>query len=505
MMAQPVERSVSSDAINPAGPDVNALSTAMDVLKARKLSEGRATSDSPEIISTQDSIRTVSTRQVVSDSSEKNTRECCDFDQDQLHVESLYTIDTSVSLNSLEQDPRENSFDLDGHDLAIDNSPLDVGHIQEAKVDGRRIVDITFFLQQLHEKLNNHNRALECPFSSLKMIKFIDRGLRTQLFFKCQMCNNTFNIWTDRNDDNIIGINNSAVCGSITSGGGYSAMQEQLAAMAISSMTPSTYLKCRESLFDCFHEIAEEEIKQAAAIEKEIAIKKGHIINGIPYIIVVSDGCWAKRSYSGGKHDSLSGTAIIFGQESKLALYVAVQNIAQSMLGLKNLIEIHPNMSATKIGVEIKVRLQWKQTILEGFKNSVKINGLIYKTLISDGDSSVYQAIRNADPYAEYGIMVEKIECNNHLFRNLCRKLKVASKMRLQSVPAKGTISVTDFRNRVSKSGLKIRQKIELARDLRNAEDVPELEKIKRLQGNILKIPNHVFGDHSSCSTLPMP
>ncbi|CAL1672551.1 unnamed protein product [Lasius platythorax] len=82
MMAQPVERSVSSDAINPARPDVNALSIAMDVLKARKLSERLATSDSPEIISTQDSIRTVSTRQAVSDSSEKTTRECCDFDQD---------------------------------------------------------------------------------------------------------------------------------------------------------------------------------------------------------------------------------------------------------------------------------------------------------------------------------------------------------------------------------------------------------------------------------------
>jgi len=54
-------------------------------------------------------------------------------------------------------------------------------------------------------------------------------------------------------------------------------------------------------------------------------------------------------------------------------------------------------------------------TIVEGFKCSLEMHGLIYKTVIANGDSSVYQSIKNNAPYSEQMVTVKKVECTNHL------------------------------------------------------------------------------------------
>jgi hypothetical protein len=95
---------------------------------------------------------------------------------------------------------------------------------------------------------------------------------------------------------------------------------------------------------------------------------------------------------------------------------------------------------AEKNGVEVKVHKCYKnfdrnasstrmecEALVEGFKLSVPMYGLIFKTLIADGDSSVYQAILDNNPCKEQKITVEKTECSNHMFRNLDRKLKKIS------------------------------------------------------------------------------
>lgn len=60
--------------------------------------------------------------------------------------------------------------------------------------------------------------------------------------------------------------------------------------------------------------------------------------------------------------------------------------------------------------------------IVEGFRTSIEKRGLIYSTFIADGDSSVYKKIVQANPYPN--IFIEKIECRNHLLRNLAGKNK---------------------------------------------------------------------------------
>ncbi|KYN08281.1 hypothetical protein ALC62_00740 [Cyphomyrmex costatus] len=51
-------------------------------------------------------------------------------------------------------------------------------------------------------------------------------------------------------------------------------------------------------------------MKKAGEVEKQLAIERNKIINGVPYITVVADGSWVKRSY-GTAYDSLSGVGAI--------------------------------------------------------------------------------------------------------------------------------------------------------------------------------------------------
>jgi len=46
--------------------------------------------------------------------------------------------------------------------------------------------------------------------------------------------------------------------------------------------------------------------------------------------------------------------------------------------------------------------------IAEGFNCSLEMHGLIYKTVIVDGDSNVYQCIKNNNLYHEQTITVKK-------------------------------------------------------------------------------------------------
>jgi hypothetical protein len=63
------------------------------------------------------------------------------------------------------------------------------------------------------------------------------------------------------------------------------------------------------------------------------------------------------------------------------------------------------------------------QIIVDGFLSSVDMHGLKYKKLVGDGDSSVYNKIKNIKPYGP-NFYVEKFECRNHD----CNKIKEFAK-----------------------------------------------------------------------------
>ena len=103
-------------------------------------------------------------------------------------------------------------------------------------------------------------------------------------------------------------------------------MQEVLAAMDIPSMSAQTYDEYRDELFDTFKGAAKDSMIEAEKEEYVIANKKGNVIGDNECATVVADGSWPKRSYPGGKYDSLSGVGSIVGHETKKVLDVSVRN-----------------------------------------------------------------------------------------------------------------------------------------------------------------------------------
>lgn len=111
------------------------------------------------------------------------------------------------------------------------------------------------------------------------------------------------------------------------------------------------------------------------------------------------------------------------------------------------------------------------EAIVEGFKRSIEKRGLIYSTFIADGDSSVYKKIIQANPYPN--VFIEKIECRNHLLRNLASKIKEIAKTKERFGKLRNVIG-----NRI----LRIRTAVTKAVEYRLEEESTMQEKIKALK-----------------------
>lgn len=91
--------------------------------------------------------------------------------------------------------------------------------------------------------------------------------------------------------------------------------------------------------------------------------------------------------------------------------------------------------------------------IVEGFKSSLEMHGIIYRTVIADDNRSVNQTIVNSRPYSEQKVTITKIECTNHLLRNLCKKLRAVAETTQQKTHKKR--GFVQLRNIVKKQHFK--------------------------------------------------
>ncbi|EZA56800.1 hypothetical protein X777_03205, partial [Ooceraea biroi] len=145
------------------------------------------------------------------------------------------------------------------------------------------------------------------------------RGLKTQLFFKYQMCNYEANIWSEPTESHVLDVNTAAVAGTVTVGIGYAQLEELCAAVNIPCMSEETYINRRD-----FQNTAVQSMEMTGEVEKQLAVERNEMINGIPYITVVADGSWMKRSY-GSAYDSLSGVGAIIGYHTGKVLFVGIR------------------------------------------------------------------------------------------------------------------------------------------------------------------------------------
>lgn len=75
---------------------------------------------------------------------------------------------------------------------------------------------------------------------------------------------------------------------------------------------------------------------------------------------------------------------------------------------------------------------------VSGLKYGIEMHGLKYTKIISDGDSSVTNALRNAMVYGP-DVHIRKVECSNHLLRNYINKLRNIAK---QTVNKNGPVPI---------------------------------------------------------------
>ena len=91
-------------------------------------------------------------------------------------------------------------------------------------------------------------------------------------------------------------------------------------------MTSKSFKDNRVKLVGDVENAALKVMEEAAAEEKRLAIEAGDIINGNPFITVIADGSWLKRSYRSGRFDSLAGAGIIVGARTGKVIHVGVRN-----------------------------------------------------------------------------------------------------------------------------------------------------------------------------------
>jgi hypothetical protein len=128
--------------------------------------------------------------------------------------------------------------------------------------------------------------------------------------------------------------------------------------------------------------------------------------------------------------------------------------------------------------------------MLEGFKASMEFHGLVYKTLIADGDSSAFFNIKYAYNTPELNnIIVEKVECKNHALRRM--NVNLAALQKQKNIPS---FQKKHLKNRASSIGKYVAYAIEHNRLLQPATSSSTLQK------DILNSLTHCFGLHTDCS-----
>lgn len=359
-------------------------------------------------------------------------------------------------------------------------------------IEGHRIVDMCFLHQQYVE-LSKHGERLDCKLESLVIVGEQRTGFRSTLQLYCENCHAQLQLSTSRVDGPLKNINSSIVSATVSAGIGYSQLEEITSIVEIPCMADKTYMEISEELKAHINEVSMEELKAAGREEARLAREDGDLhTDGTPMITVVTDGAWARRSY-GTNFASNSGVAVILGYRTKKVLFFGVKNkyccVCQRAENAKTNAPPHScskNWTGSSTAMESAI-------IVEGFKQSIEMHGVIYGRLIGDGDSSTYRKITDASPYGPT-VSVEKLECTNHILRNYTGRL-------IKDVVMNTKRGSPQLRSLVKSRLLRLRTAVVSATRYRKDEvGTSSPEKITQLQDDITNSVYHVFGQHNRCA-----
>lgn len=374
------------------------------------------------------------------------------------------------------------------------------------KLDGRRIVDFNYLFKELKNNMCKHSlKKCELKDWVLSGESNFKGGLRTMFHFRCQRCKQECKIWSEGTEKNRMDPYDAAVLGDMVEGLGYTNVKGKFATMGLKYMSPVTFKAREQKLLLHLRNITEKSMQKAAEEEAALAKKAGDVTkDGIPYITVILDGSWLKRCF-GSKYDSLAGLGVIIGVKTGKILHIGVKNkyCTKCNRSAKLSREPEKHICSQNFPRAWASTLMESTSLEEGFSSSIEKRGLIYSTFIGDGDSNFYARLLNLNPYKEHHITVSKIECTNHLLRNLCKKLRDIGKMTQKNGKKRSDSDFIKVRAKIQNKDKIYRDIIVDEIDMLRADDTRTLqEKTTYLTAFILNMPYHIYGNHKKCQNF---
>ncbi|KAH9637625.1 hypothetical protein HF086_007339 [Spodoptera exigua] len=429
-------------------------------------------------------------------SSSRNAKETSFITLQPVEMTPLEHMDANTSINANNIDftelqteelfPETLPSDPDDDNTGFEISYCDDEAKRSFQVNGRRIIDLGYFFKSL-QQICCHNKAFGCTLSNVHIIAEKRKSLLSKFTLKCDMCNVKF--YLDSEPISNLDLNKAATSGIISTGIGFSQFNELFASMDCPSFTQKYYDKVQNKIYDDWRSTAISVMEAAGKRERDAAIAEGRVNkNGIACIDVIADGAWSKRSYN-TNFSALSGAAAIIGKRFGEVLFIGVKNkyccICARASNKNIVVEDHvcyKNYSGSSTGMESNL-------LLEGFKQSISMHNVIYERMVADGDSSTYKKILEGRPYPD--CTVEKVECKNHIFRNMCKKLKGISTE---------TKYPSNLRKKITTQRiLAIRKVICSSIKEHISKDADFDSKVNLLFIDITNSYNHAFGNHEHC------
>lgn len=220
-----------------------------------------------------------------------------------------------------------------------------LSHLREPDYDmvGGRFCDMGYLLKEMLRKATKENRNRPgCVSGTFDYLDYYNKGLVTIVNLQCDECREIISIHSHPKDPKVLDTNRAAVLGCMAAGTGFSTLEQVLAAMGVPCMNSKTFRRHQEEIVLDALGISKECMRKSREEEIEIGIKKGHVIKGVPYITVITDASWAKRSF-GRAYNSLGGCAVIVGYETGEVIDVVIRCKACSMCDRANREGREPN------------------------------------------------------------------------------------------------------------------------------------------------------------------
>ena len=356
---------------------------------------------------------------------------------------------------------------------------------RDENILGSRIVNMVELSKAIKE-LTSHSAM--CGGRCTLQGESMHSGLAVVLSAMCDKCKQQFRINTSTRITTQAGskkwsVNLAAVVSQMSTGGGHSRLRNVLTTMDVPSMPKRMFTATEQFLGEQMKQQVIEAMAEAGVEEKRWAISQNQYHQGVPYITVVVDGGWSKRSHK-HSYNAKSGVAVIFGLHTKKLLFIGIRNKYCSVCAVaehkKQPIPQHKcylNWSGSSCAMESDI-------VVEGFRLSEVTHGIRYIKVVGDGDSSVLATVRQS---VSYGIFVEKIECANHAVKCYRSRLEALA----QDHPhfrGKGRLTKRVIQRLTVGARVAIRMHSKTG-------------NVQQLRQDLRNGPAHVFGDHSKCNS----